>query len=328
MAILFYLDDGRLDWWREVFRAEAGGLEILEIDEIDDKTAIDYAFVWQPPAGELAKYPNLKVIFYLGAGVDDALNDPDWPRAIPLVRLVDDNLSARMVEYITLHCLMSLRDHSALDALQAAKQWREDIFPATAVDVRVGIMGFGVLGQACSKILCGLGFQVAGWSTHKKSVAGVTSFAGSDELPDFLEGTDILVSLLPLTEATRGILDLELFRQLRRTRPAGPGRWASQSHDQFNGPVLINAGRGGTQKESDIVAALEEGALYSAALDVFESEPLPATSPLWGHPRVRISPHCASVTDPRFAVQRLVRNIRDFEAGKGLENVVDCGRGY
>lgn len=319
MAVLFYLDDGRTDWWREVFRAEAGGLEILEIDEIDDKTAIEYAFVWQPPAGELAKYPNLKAIFYLGAGVDDVLNDPDWPRAIPLVRLVDDNLTARMVEYITLHCLMSLRDQSALDALQAAKRWQEDIFPATAADVRVGIMGFGVLGQACSKILCGLGFQVAGWSTRKKSVAGVTSFAGDGELPDFLEGTDILVSLLPLTEATRGILDLELFRQLRRAR---------QRPDQFNGPVLINAGRGGTQKESDIVAALAEGALYSATLDVFESEPLPASSPLWGHPQVRISPHCASVTDPRFAVQRLVRNIRDFEAGKGLENAVDYGRGY
>jgi glyoxylate/hydroxypyruvate reductase len=176
-------------------------------------------------------------------------------------------------------------------------------------------MGFGVLGQDAARKLKMMGFDVAGWSRSPKTVDGFRVFAGEEGLESFLARTDILVSLLPLTADTRGILNRRLFGRLARDGRLG-------------GPVLINAGRGGSQVEADIVACLDDGTLKAATLDVFETEPLPQDSPLWTHPRVTVTPHNSAVSDPEMTARYIADQIRRHEAGAPFENVVDRARGY
>jgi glyoxylate/hydroxypyruvate reductase A len=184
-----------------------------------------------------------------------------------------------------------------------------------AREVRVGILGFGVLAQDCGRKLQVMGFDVAAWSRSPKAVEGFRTYAGPEELDAFLGRTDILVCLLPLTPDTRGLLDRGLFGRLARDGRLG-------------GPVLINASRGGLQVEADILACLDDGTLKAATLDVFEREPLPQDSPLWSHPAVTISPHCAASSEPEATARYVVEQIRRHEAGEPLAGLVNRGLGY
>lgn len=282
----------------------------------DDDTApedIDYALAWQPPDGVLAGFENLKAIFSLGAGVDHILREPKLPD-VPLVRVVDPDLTMRMSEYVCLHALMHHRQQRLMDADQAKIDWTErPQWSASAM--RVGIMGLGELGRDAAEKLVHLGFQVNGWSNSAKQIDGVTSYAGKDELDAFLGATDILVCLLPHTPDTHAILNRDLFRKLKSDGPLGA-------------PVLINAGRGKLQVETDILASLDAGELGAATLDVFETEPLPAHSPLWHHPRVTLTPHNAADSDPEALCKYILNQIRGQEAGEKLQNVVDRKAGY
>jgi glyoxylate/hydroxypyruvate reductase A len=176
-------------------------------------------------------------------------------------------------------------------------------------------MGLGVLGSDAARKLKAMGFEVAGWSRSPKIVKGVDTFSGEDGLDAFLARTDILVSLLPLTDDTRGILDKDLFAKLAQ-------------NGRLGGPILINAGRGGLQVEADILAALDDGTLTAATLDVFETEPLPPDSPLWTHPAVTVTPHNAAPSDANTISAYVADQIRRFEAGESLANVVKRELGY
>jgi glyoxylate/hydroxypyruvate reductase len=278
-----------------------------------DPAEVQYAAVWKPVPGELSGFPNLKVIFNLGAGVDALMADKSLPD-VPLVRVAVDDLTNRMMEYVVLHVLMHHRQELYLRASQAAKRWApKHQWPAGALSV--GIMGLGTLGIRSAEVLKAIGFRVTGWSRSPRQVEGVDCFAGSAGLDAFLRRTDILVSLLPLTADTRGILNREIFARLNRTSPLGA-------------PVLINAGRGGLQNEADILACLDDGTLGAVSLDVFTREPLPANSLFWTHPKVVLTPHNAADTDADEISKYVVRQIAQFEAGSALENVVDRGRGY
>ena len=282
----------------------------------DDACAPDdvaYAAVWKPRHGVLAALPALRVIFNLGAGVDARVADPTLPD-LPVVRVADADLTGRMTEYVVLHVLAHHRRLFALRADQQRHLWQpREQWAAGALGV--GIMGLGVLGADAAQVLRRLGFQVAGWSAHPKSIEGVACFAGREQLSAFLRRTNILVCLLPLTPQTRHILDRALFAQLDRTSPLGA-------------PVLINAGRGGLQVERDILACLDDGTLGGATLDVFETEPLPPDSPLWSHPGLVVTPHNAADTDPDAIAAYVAAQIARFEAGEPLQNVVDPARGY
>jgi glyoxylate/hydroxypyruvate reductase A len=274
---------------------------------------IGYALVWRPPAGFFHGLPNLRAIFSLGAGVDHLVFRDDLPD-VPIVRVVNPDLTQRMTEWVTLQVLMHHRRQRQYDAQQRARQWQELEQPAAA-DIRVGIMGMGVLGNDAAEMLVRLGYQVAGWRRTKAAAAGVPTYHGAAELDAFLARTDILVSLLPLTNETRGILSMPLFRKLAQDGALG-------------GPVLINAGRGGSQVEADIIAALERRVLIGASLDVFEREPLDASSPLWTREDVIITPHAAAWSDPAPLAAKIVAQIKAFEAGKPLENAIDRTAGY
>ncbi len=281
--------------------------------ETGDVSEIDIAMVWRAPHGELAKLPNLQLIINMGAGVDHLLRDETLPD-VPLVRFVDPNLTMRMSEYVTLHVLLHQRRVLEYRALQAQAKWEELPQPG-ANEVRVGIMGTGVLGRDAAEKLAMLGFQVAAWSRTAKDLGDITCFDGQNGLTDFLARTDILVSLLPLTPETQGILNRQLIGGLAKD-------------GLLPGPVIINAGRGGLQVETDILSCLDDGSLWATSLDVFEEEPLPSDSALWSHPRVVISPHNASISDERAVCHYVLNQIERFEAGEQLENIVDRSRGY
>src|SRR6266436_8309720 len=272
-----------------------------------------YAAVWKPAPGELAAFPNLRVIFNLGAGVDALMADSSLPN-VPLVRVAVSDLTDRMAEYVALHVLMHHRQEPYLRACQREKRWQPKFqWPASAISV--GIMGLGTLGANAAEVLARIGFRVAGWSRSPKRIDGIECFHGQQQLDAFLERVDILVCLLPLTADTRHILNRGLFAKLNRNSPLGA-------------PVLINAGRGGLQDEADILQCLDDGTLGAASLDVFANEPLAADSPFWTHPKVVLTPHNAADTDPEEISKYVARQIERFEAGGALENVVDPARGY
>jgi glyoxylate/hydroxypyruvate reductase A len=300
--------------WAERFRALAPG-RIVRVwpDEIGAPDEIAYACAWKPPRGALATFRHMAAVFSLGAGVDHLLNDPTLPQ-VPIVRIVDPDLTARMVEYVLLHVLMIHRRHRRYDAQQRRRIWHEHPQPA-AREIAVGMMGLGRLGSAAAEALRRVGFQVVGWSRTPKMLAGVECYYGTPSLDAFLARSEILVVLLPHTPATEAIVNLKLLRKLKRDGPLG-------------GAYLINAGRGRLQVEADILAALQEGALAGATLDVFSQEPLPVDSPLWLHPDVTITPHNAAASDPRSLVGNVLAQIERFERGEPMENVVDRTLGY
>ncbi len=306
----------RADEFAAHVRALDASLDVRVAPKLGRIEDIDAALVWQPPQGLLRTLPNLELIVSVGAGVDALLEDQTLP-GVPLVRFVDPDLTARMAQYIALNVLLHHRRMTEYGELQASREWKY-LPEAPAHEVRVGIMGMGVLGVAAARALQPFGYRLRGWSSSRKALDGVTSFAGEVELDAFLAETDILAVLLPLTPATRGLLDRALFARLS----------LSGRSPLLPGPVLINAGRGGLQRDADILAALEAGTLYAASLDVFEREPLPADSPLWSHPRVVITPHNAAESAPAAIAAYTLRQMRARLTGEPLENLVDRARGY
>ncbi|WDR00658.1 glyoxylate/hydroxypyruvate reductase A [Devosia sp. J2-20] len=311
--LLLHLSDVDEASWAEALRAALGDYPVVRRGEDYDPADVRYIFVWKPEPEAFDGLTGLRAILSLGAGVDALLKHPALPDA-PIVRFVDEDLSQRMSDYVVAHVTMHHRLYTRFQADQKAKRWSQ-LYPPAASETTVGIMGMGVLGQDAASRLKPLGFDLRSWSRTSKDMTGVEGFAGAEQFDAFLAGTDILVNLLPLTPETTGILNTQTFAKLRRDRLAG-------------GPVIVNAARGGHQRESDIVAALRDGTLGAASLDVFETEPLPASSPLWDIENCYITPHIAAISNEATGVRYFTNIIKRHEAGEALVNVVDRRRGY
>src|SRR5580692_2171253 len=288
--------------------------KIVMLDKPLDRVSIRYALSWRHPPGALKDLPNLRLILSLGAGVDHLFADPALPDR-PIVRVVDPDLTNRMSEWVVMHALVHLRQLRRYERQQAERVWEDDDTQPKASDVHIGVLGLGVMGKDAVAKLKALCFKVAGWSASPKSLPDVACFFGTDGLKHLLGQTDMLVVLLPLTEATRGIVNASLLSQLNRDGPLG-------------GPILINAGRGRLQVEADILTALNSGALKGASLDVFEREPLPKGSRLWSHPAVYVSPHNAAISSPKAIAALVARQIEAHESGEPLAHLVERARGY
>lgn len=314
MSLLLAMTGWHVEDWRARFKALLPDMPIVILGEPFDRRSVHYVASWKHPEGSLAGLPNLAAVFSLGAGVDHLFADSRLPD-VPIARVVDPDLTTRMSEYIVLHCLRYLRQQPRYDRQQREKNWDDDRNQPAARSVRVGIMGLGELGQDAAQKLKVMGFDVAGWSRSPKTIEGLATFAGAEGMTPFLARTDILVSLLPLTPETRGTINATLLAGL-----AQDGR--------LGGPFLINAGRGGLQVETDILAALDAGTLKGATLDVFETEPLPVESRLWSHPAITVTPHNAAMSEPEAIATLISAQIRRLEAGEPLEHGVDPARGY
>jgi glyoxylate/hydroxypyruvate reductase A len=311
--LLLHLSDVDEASWADKLRAALSPYPVVRHGDAFDPAAVRYIFVWKPKPDAFDGLTNLKAILSLGAGVDALLRHPKLPDA-PIVRFVDADLSQRMSDYVVAHVTMHHRLYTRFRADQRARRWSQ-VYPPAASETTVGIMGMGVLGQDAASRLKPLGFTLRSWSRTPKAVDGVEGFAGQEAFDTFLAGTDILVNLLPLTPETTGILNYGTFGKLRRDRLDG-------------GPVIVNAARGGHQREADIVRALADGTLGAASLDVFETEPLPQDSPLWAIENCYITPHVAAISGETSGVRYFSEVIKAHEAGGKLVNVVDRSRGY
>jgi glyoxylate/hydroxypyruvate reductase len=308
VALLFLSPDDPADLWRQELSSRMPELEFRVWPEVGDAGDVELALVWRPPQGELARYPNLKAILSLAAGVDGLLADPELPD-VPIARMVDPSLTRTMIEYVLLAVLRHHREFDRFEREQRARRWAY-AFPPQAAESWVGVMGLGELGAAAARLLASHGFQVLGWSRGPKSLPGVQSYAGRSELHTCLHRTEILVCLLPLTAETRGILDAAAFADLP------------------HGAFVINVARGEHLVETDLIEALDSGRLAGATLDVFRDEPLPADHPLWAHPKVLVTPHVASYSWPATAAEGVVENIRRALSGQPLAHQVDRAKGY
>jgi glyoxylate/hydroxypyruvate reductase A len=302
-AILFLGSDDP-DGWIAEFRRVAPDLDVRGWADRGDVAEIDVVLGWRHPKGAPNHYPNLKLISALGAGYEHILGDPDRPAGVPVARLIDDRLTQAMTEYVLLHVLRYHRQMPEFEAAQRERRWIKPKPPVTD-DRRIGILGLGPLAQDAARRLVELGFPVAAWSRAPKQVPGIEVFHGATQLGAFAARTDILVCLLPLNDAMRGIIDADLLAALPR------------------GAFVINPARGGHVIDGDLIAALDSGHIAGATLDVFHTEPLPEVHPFWTHPKVTLTPHIASTTNARSSVPQIVDNIRRVRAGKPVLNRVD-----
>jgi glyoxylate/hydroxypyruvate reductase A len=310
MKFFFISEMDNAETWRTAIQERLPGAEFdIWPDEIGDKASYDYAIAWKPPVGELATFPNLKAILSLGAGVDGILVDTELPASVPVVRMVDRCLTEGMSEYVLYWVIHYHRKMDVYMNWVSQGIWKR----LRQIDTRerkVGFLGLGELGTDAATKVAALGFDIAGWSRSPKDVANVTSFHGEEGLKPFLARTEILIVLLPLTESTRGIVNADLLAALPKDA------------------CVINAARGPHLVDEDLIAAIDDGHIRAATLDVFHTEPLPADHPFWSHPKITVTPHMASLTVASSAADWMAENVKLIEAGKPPLNRVDLKRGY
>jgi glyoxylate/hydroxypyruvate reductase A len=304
MTILYKADPERGRQWAGHFAQKAPDVPFRVWPDI----GVRYLAAWQPPADVMRTFPNLEVIFSVGAGIDQ-FDLAGVPPHVAVVRMTEPGIVEGMVEYVTQAVLTIHRDLFDYAAQQRERVWRE--LPVRAASTRrVGVLGLGMLGTAVLKTLRSFGFDCAGWSRSAHEIEGVECHAGVESLDAFLARTDVLVCLLPLTDSTRGLIDKRVFGLLPK------------------GASFINVGRGPQVIQQDLLDALNSGHLHAAILDVTDPEPLSPEHAFWTHPRVRLSPHIASATRPETAVEMVLENLRRHRAGERMIGEIDRARGY
>lgn len=292
--------------WKQGLEEKASFGTIDIWPEMSNLNAIEALFVWKPlDEGVVAQLPNLKWISSLGAGVDHLMNDPQIPQHIPITRIVDPWLTRDMTNYVIMGILIHQRSMDEHKLNQQQKEWNRLSYHP----LKIGVLGLGALGSHLAKQLVNLGFEVLGYSRTRKHIEGVKSF-DQYEMNAFLAEPDVLVNLLPITSQTVDLLDADFFRKIK------------------SGAYLINVARGNHVVDKDLLTALNQGQICGALLDVFREEPLPKEHSFWSHPKIKITPHVASVTSPESAMNLLEENAKRLMKGQPLLHQVDRELGY
>jgi len=283
-------------------------LDIEIWPNVSDPKRITFAIAWNHPKDVFKQYPNLKMISSLGAGVDHLINDDSIPESVTITRVVAPTLTSDMSDYVMTAVLNYLRSTHIFYRQQERNEWNM-ILAKDKKAHTIGIMGLGELGRRTATDLVKIGLNVTGWARTKKEIDGVKTFTG-DQLDQFLAATNIVVCLLPLTSKTEDILNLELFKKLKK--PAH----------------VISVGRGKHLVEEDLIYALDADIIDSATLDVFREEPLPESHPFWNRKKIVITPHIASVSDPDEVAELLIDNYKRMLSGIQQRHIVDKNREY
>jgi len=295
--------------WEDGLRKKASGFEIQTYPDDTDREETEFILAFDPPENAFAKYPNLKVVASMGAGVQSILNDPSLPEDVQVTKVVQTEHQQDIAEFVLALCLSHLKNLMVYTQNKSQKLWEPRKYKR-AEDTTVGIMGIGAIGQVIGKLLVKNNFKVTGWSSSKKDIENIQTFHGNNQKEAFLKTANILVCILPLTKETEGILNTSVFETLPK------------------GAYLINVGRGGQLVEKDLLKALEKGLLSAAALDVFQQEPLPENHPFWEEKNIMITPHVAGNTHAELAAEDVKRNYKAMKTGDKLVHVVDRTKGY
>ena len=299
-----------MEVWSNGLQKAMPEMDIKVYPDDGDVNEVEFAVVWKHPRGILKKYPNLKAILSLGAGVDHIISDPDLPEGLPIIRLVDKKLTHEMCLH-ALHWVLHFHsDQYLYRSQQLKRQWIQQSSIQTE-DRTIGIMGLGNIGRSIGELLVTQSFNVIGWGANQKSsLTDIKYYYGQDQLSDFLGRTNILINVLPLTSDTTNIITKKELRLLPKNS------------------FIINIGRGGIINEDDLLTLLSEGHIKAAALDVFTQEPLPENNSLWDHPSVYITPHIAGQSNPNSAGQTISENIHRIQKGELPYPIYSRTNGY
>lgn len=309
MKVLFVAGDPKPERWTAPIRELLPEAEVYVWDANGPAVDADYAIVWQPPSELFERETKLKAVFNLGAGIDGLLEIPNLPPHLPVVRLEDAGMSVQMAEYVLHQLLEASRGMEIYREQQRERVWKIHR-PIKRSEWPVGIMGLGHIGKRVACTLADLDYRVNGWARSDHTLDKVSTFAGMNELPDFLGSTRVLVNTLPLTDETRDILNHQLFTQL------------------MPGAVVINVGRGEHLVEEDLLKAIDDGHVARASLDVFRQEPLPADHPFWRQPEITITPHISARTLRDATLEQITGKIRAHYHNRPITGIVDTSRGY
>lgn len=309
MSLLLLAPNRNMQPWKEALLDVDANLDIEIWPEAEAKEQVHFIVAWNQPRHVLDSYPNLKAISSLGAGVDHILKDESLPQDVPVCRVVSHSLVRQMKEYV-LNAILNYQRNTFLYFRQKQQGIWETHPNKAPQHFTVGIMGLGKIGRPVAGQLARLGYQVLGWSNSSKKIDSVTTFAGQKDFDAFLSESQVLVCLLPLTDETEGILDLDLLKKLKR-----PG-------------YLINVARGEHLVDEDLIYALDKGWMEGATLDVFSEEPLSGRHPFWNRENIMITPHVSSLTPPEEVAEQIVENYKRSLSGMELNHAVDKEKGY
>jgi glyoxylate/hydroxypyruvate reductase len=309
LRLLLYRGDGVIEPWARDFAQALPQAETVVWQEGQLLPPCDYAVLWAPSPALLDQLAHVKAIFLMGAGVDAILKFGDALPDVPVIRLGDAGMGEQMAEYVAYAVLRYFRRFDEYEQQARQGVWNP-LGPCKKEEFTVGVLGLGKLGIPVAQALRQLGFPLRGWSRTPKDLPGVECYAGMESLDDFLQGTRVLVCMLPLTPETSNLLDRARLSKLPE------------------GAYLVNVARGAQVAEPDLLALIRSGHIAGATLDVFRNEPLPAPHPFWSEPRITITPHISALTVREEAVRQIAHKITLLEQGEHVADVVDRNRGY
>lgn len=309
MSILLVFENKDVSPWAKMLKAKLPETSIEIYPDVKDKAAVDFVICWKPKKNVFAEFPNIKVIQSVGASIDHITNSQVLNKGEIVTRIVDDRLSHDMWEFTLSIVLAQQKNLKTYLQNKESKEWKPKDYKSTD-KTSVSIMGLGSIGTHVAEQFALFGFKVKGWSNSPKEISNVESFIGKEELNAFLNDSDFLINLLPLTKETENILNKHTLQKLPK-------------HS-----FLINVGRGEHLVEADLIELLDSTMLSGAFLDVFRTEPLPTDHPFWSHPKIQITPHIASLTNVESAINQIIENYNRFLNNKELLNTVSLSKGY
>ncbi len=309
MSIAIIFNNKDANPWKEKLEELLPETTIEVYPNISNWEAVTFLICWKPEKNILSKFPNVKIIQSVGASIDHITNTQILDESIKITRIIDHNLNHDMWEFLLAIVSSELKNLSFYHQQEGVRTWNPEVYRNFNKTV-ISIMGLGQIGSYVAEKFASLGFIVKGWSNSEKNISNVDTYVGEQGLMPFLKNTDFLINILPFTESTENILNKSVFEQLNKNA------------------FLINVGRGEHLQEEDLTKSIENGQLSGAYLDVFRVEPLPQNHPFWNNPKIKITPHIASITNLSSAAEQVVSNYKTHLAGEKIQNTVSVKKGY